>query len=255
MDAPRGVSAAAALIAEPARAAMLWSLMGGESRPAGELAMIANVSPQTASNHLRALTEGGLLRVASSGRHRFYSLSSPSVAVALESLSVAAPRRAPIVGAVQRRMPELAFARVCYDHLAGELAVALLASLRAARHLVDAPGGFVLTREGEALLHGAGVEVDLARHRRRRFAYGCLDWSHRVPHLGGALGAALLEWLVGSRSVTRVRDSRAIRVTDRGLALLRDTFGVTVARSGRIVATRRSPGAGALVGGERPGAA
>src|SRR5690242_7790185 len=129
MDA-YNLSKAGALIGDASRAAMLWSLMGGEARPASELAMLANVSPQTASNHLKLLVESGFLRVEALGRNKFYRLGGRPVAMALESLAGAVHGKNASAGLAQHAAPELVFARTCYDHLAGELGVAMLARLQ-----------------------------------------------------------------------------------------------------------------------------
>src|SRR5215470_9196299 len=119
MDAAQFLSRAGSLVGDPSRAAMLWSLLGGEARPASELAMLANVSPQTASNHLKLLVESGFLRVEALGRNKFYRLAGRPVAVALESLATAARGKNTSAGLAQLTAPELVFARTCYDHLAG----------------------------------------------------------------------------------------------------------------------------------------
>jgi len=220
---------------------MLWSLMGGESRPASELAMLANVSPQTASNHLKLLTESGFVKVRALGRNKFYRLSDGSVAAALESLATAANGKTVSGGLAQHVSPDLVFARTCYDHLAGELGVTILGYLQRTGYLEPHKRDYTLSASGEAFLRNLGVNLATAQAKRRRFAYACLDWSHRVPHLGGALGAALLEWMLGSGLVVRRKGSRVLRITDRGRKHLQQAFAIRFARSG-----------GALVRPDRP---
>lgn len=208
---------------------MLWSLTAGEARPASELAMVANISPQTASNHLKMLIEAGLLRVSRSGRNKFYSLNGEPIATALESLmAVTQQKRA--AGIAERVAPELVFARTCYDHLAGELAVALLKTLLDKQLLENCSGGFRATEKGRAFFEDVGINISMVETARRRFAYGCLDWSHRIPHLGGALGAALLNWLLGTRLLVRSKTPRAVRVTDKGQEALERLFGLRLTR-------------------------
>jgi Helix-turn-helix domain len=220
---------------------MLWSLLGGESRPASELAMLANVSPQTASNHLRLLVDAGFLKVASAGRNKFYRLASPPVAAAIESLAGAVLRGTPGSGGLAQRVaPELVFARTCYDHLAGELSVAILRSLNARNYLRAHGKDFHLTPAGDEFLSTLGVDVPATRSSRRRFAYACLDWSHRVPHLGGALAAALLDWMMHSKIVARSRTGRAIRLTDSGSQRLAKFFAIRIARDGRSMLDARA---------------
>jgi len=226
MDVSKHLADVASCISNPARAAMLWSLMGGESRPASELAMLANISPQTASNHLKDLVEAGLLEVSPSGRNKFYRLGGPAVAAALESLMNITHQGRGSDGIAQRSAPELVFSRTCYDHLAGELAVAILKRLLERQLLRETQGGFAITRSGRAFFDKLEIDVAALETERRRFAYPCLDWSHRVPHLGGALGAALLDWLFRSRTLVRSKRHRGVRVTDNGEAALRRLFAL-----------------------------
>jgi len=234
MDVGHRLAKAAALMGDPSRAAMLWSLLGGESRPASELAMLANISPQTASNHLRLLLDAGFLKATPAGRNKFYRLASPPVAAAIESLAGAVlPGHRPADGIARHTAPDLIFARTCYDHLAGELSVALLRALSARSYLRPHARDFQLTPEGGRFLEKLGVDVPAARSSRRRFAYACLDWSHRVPHLGGALGAALLDWMLRSRLVARRQHGRAVRLTDLGRDRFSRLFSIRIARDGR----------------------
>jgi len=224
--ADSGVAAIAAAIGEPARTRMLYCLMEGQARTSTELAMVGGVAPSTASAHLERLQAEGLVRVFVQGRHRYYSLARPAVARALEGLSVLAGG-ARFVPAT----PEpLRAARSCYDHMAGALAVSLHDRLVALRwvHPGGRSEGYEITREGERALGGLGVDVEAARQRRRRLAYACLDWSERRPHIGGALGAALLQTALARGWVARELDSRALRVTRVGRRELQERFGVEV---------------------------
>lgn len=224
-DAP--VSAVAAAIAEPARTRMLYCLLDGHARTSTELALVAEVSPSTASAHLALLKAQHLVRVLAQGKHRYYSLDNARVAAALEALSVVAG--GPRANFVPSAPPALRFARTCYDHMAGALAVALHDRLVERGWLARAAAGgdaYELTRAGSAALGELGLDVDAARALRRRFAFGCLDWSERRPHLAGAVGAALLELALGRKWVQRDADSRALEVTSRGRRELRARFGL-----------------------------
>jgi len=214
MDADQGIAAVAAAIAEPARARMLCTLLDGRARTATELAAVAEVTASTASAHLARLVGEQLVECVPQGRHRYYRLRHADVAHALEALLVVAGRpQAPLAP----RTPEpLRAARTCYDHMAGEIAVGLLAVLRRRRWLQPADDGYRLSAAGEAALAAWGVDVAGARARRRRFACDCLDWSERRPHLGGALGAALLEAALQRRWVTRELEGRALRISPKG---------------------------------------
>ena len=236
MDAGHFLSRAGTLVGDPSRAAMLWSLMGGESRPASELAMLANISPQTASSHLRLLVGSGFLRVEALGRNKFYRLGGRAVAVALESLASAVHGKIVSDGTARHVAPDLVFARTCYDHLAGELGVAILARLEAKEYLRQQSRDYRLTAAGEEFLRTLGLDLDGAQSKRRRFAYACLDWSHRVPHLGGALGAALLDWLLRGRLMVRRESSRALRLTDLGQRRLHQTFAIRLTHTGTAIA-------------------
>src|SRR5436190_20401319 len=179
MGAEADVSAVAALIASPARAAMLDVLMDKRSHAAAELARAAAVSPSTASSHLAALADGALVVAEPAGRNRAYRLAGPAVAEALEALSVLAPPRSSraLAGGALRA------ARTCYDHLAGELGVGVARALVGRRLLRPDGKNFELTPAGERRLNHFGVEVETARRQRRAFARACLDWTERQPHL------------------------------------------------------------------------
>src|SRR5262249_11037213 len=160
---------------------ILWMLMDGSLRPAGELAHGANVSAQSASQHLAKLVHGGLLAVQAQGRHRYFKISSSEVANAVETLAVLAESR---VAGQARATPqsaavpsELRFARTCYDHLAGELAVRLVDRMIDRRWLETSAGRFELTDAGQSALNELGVDLSRAQRSRRLFAPHCVDWS------------------------------------------------------------------------------
>ncbi|UVM74626.1 ArsR/SmtB family transcription factor [Pseudomonas alvandae] len=221
-----GVSQVAAAIAEPARTRMLCALMDGHARTSTELASIADVSASTASVHLAKLKELALVRLHVQGRHRYYSLADKRVAEALEALMVIGQNAAP---AFTSRTPDrLQFARTCYDHMAGTLAVRLHDRLLEAGWLLDVEGqGYRLSETGEALFAGLGIDVQALAAQRRRFACPCLDWSMRRPHLGGALGAALLQVAIKRKWVVQDLDSRALGVTAAGQREMVARFGIS----------------------------
>jgi DNA-binding transcriptional ArsR family regulator len=227
MDAD--VAAVAGLLADPARARMLDTLLSGCALPAGELARHAGVTPQTASTHLRRLLQGGLLAVEAQGRHRYYRLAGPAVAEAIEALALIAPPL-PVRSLRQSQRAEaLRFARTCYDHLAGVVGVALADSLLEAGALRSAAGrDYHVTPHGERLLGDIGVDVGELRRRRRAFARACLDWTERTPHLSGALGAALLERLLHFGWLARGRVPRGLVLTDAGRDGLAEAFACHV---------------------------
>jgi DNA-binding transcriptional ArsR family regulator len=216
----------AAAIAEPARARMLCCLLDGHARTSTELAVVAEVSPSTASVHLARLKEQQLVQAAAQGRHRYYRLADRNVAQALEALMVvagaAAPRFAPSTP------PPLRAARTCYDHMAGAVAVALHDRFIALRWMRAGSDGkeYDLTPDGEQALDALGLDVPALRALRRRFACACLDWSERRPHIGGALGAALLRHALEKKWMSQDLDSRALRLTPAGRRALQSRFGL-----------------------------
>ncbi|WDD93423.1 ArsR family transcriptional regulator [Burkholderia sp. FERM BP-3421] len=214
-----GLSRLGALLADPGRAAMLWSLMDGSARPAGELTLIAGLSPSAASAHLARLADGGLLALDVRGRHRYYRIASPDIAAALEALATVAHAAAiaPAAPRAARTVPlEMRYARTCYDHMAGELAVQVYERMLARGWLAHGADGLDATADGIAALARWGVDVADQRKRRRRFACQCLDWSERRPHLGGALGAALLDSFHAQGWIERAGKPRVLRVTPPG---------------------------------------
>lgn len=214
-----GLSRIGALLADPGRAAMLWSLMDASARPAGELTVIAGLSPSAASGHLAKLTEGGLLALEVRGRHRYYRIATPEIAAAIEALAHLAQASAPgrPAPATARTVPlEMRYARTCYDHMAGELAVRVFDHLLARGWLVDEGGDVEATEAGAQVLARWGIDVGAQRSRKRRFACTCLDWSERRAHLGGALGAALLDRWTEHRWVEHAEKPRVLRITPAG---------------------------------------
>ena len=211
-------SQTAALLSDPGRAAMLMALIGGGALPAGQLAMIGNVAPQTASSHLAKLLEGELLSVQIRGRHRYYRLANPEVAHAIEALLAIAPR--PANG--ERTTPpgrdkQLAYARTCYSHLAGQLAVEIADSLLQRRVVTRrASQEFAVTRRGLDWFAQLGIALTERQTSLPRFARCCLDWTERRDHIAGALGALMLKRFRELKWVAPLRDTRALRVTVEG---------------------------------------
>ena len=219
------VARIAGAIGEPARARMLFCLMDGHARTSTELAIVADVATSTASAHLNRLRAERLVKVIIQGKHRFYSLDGPKVARVLEGLSVLVEQPRPKF--VPNTPTRLRAARVCYDHIAGHLGVVLHDRFRQLNWLTGADS-YDLTAEGVNALEALGVDVEEMRRLRRRFAYACLDWSERRPHIAGALGSALLRTALKKRWVTQDLDSRAIRITNVGRREMSARFGVEV---------------------------
>ncbi len=193
---------------------MLTALLDGRSLPAGELARVGGVSAQSASMHLAQLVDGGFLKVSQQGRHRYYYIAQPEVAHAVEALGVISitPRIKP--GSADQA---LWYARTCYDHLAGELAVALTAAFER-DSLIVARGqrDYDLTPRGELFFANWKIDATALHGLRRGFARRCLDWTERRDHLAGALGAAICERFLELRWITRDKHSRAVHVSLAG---------------------------------------
>ncbi len=220
MDYTPGISQIAGLLADPGRATMIWALMDGSARPAGELALLAGLSPSSTSAHLAKLTEGGLLVLESYGRNRYYRLAGPEVGQVVEALASAAlaaqprkPRPLPVARGTPLALRE---ARTCYDHLAGELAVGLFERMAGAGWLVPDGRQVTVTDRGHAGLGALGIDLAALGRRRRQLACACPDWSERKPHLGGALGAALLDTCRQAGWLRPSQGSRALHVSPEG---------------------------------------
>ncbi len=215
------VARIAQAIGEPARARMLYCLLDGHARTATELAIVGGVSPSTASVHLDRLKTEHLVKAVVQGKHRYFSLQGPEVAAALESLSVlAGGSRNQFVPNTPNR---LRAARTCYDHIAGTLGVSLHDRIHALGWL---SADYTPTARGTKAFADLGIDLDAARSLRRRFAYACLDWSERRPHIAGALGAALLNMALRRRWIEQDLDSRALGITPAGRREMLNRFGL-----------------------------
>lgn len=183
----------ASLMGDPARANMLIALLSGRALTASELAQEAGITPQTASSHLAKLEAGGLVEPEKQGRHRYYRLTDPDVASVLESLAGLAARAGHMRVRTGPKDPALRRARVCYDHLAGDLGVQMLESMKAQKLVRQKKQDIELTPEGERFLEkNLQISPDMLAHPRRPVCKACLDWSERRHHLAGTLGAALM---------------------------------------------------------------
>ena len=226
MSAEPNVAAVAMLIGDPTREAMLTALLNGQALPAGELAARARVSPPTASAHLAKLVDGGLLVVTTSGRHRYYRLSSPQVAHALEALAIIAPPPRVCSLRESEETKAMRFARTCYDHLAGAVGVALSQSLLDRGLLIQGDKTYTITEQGTLWLDSWGIDIQQLRQGRRVFAKPCLDWSERRYHIGGALGTLIAASLFERGWIVRAARGRAVRLTERGRSELRQQLGL-----------------------------
>ena len=218
------ISHIASLVGDPARANMLTALMGGAALTASELALEAGVTLQTASSHLGKLTEGGLLKLAAQGRHRYFALAGPHIAAMLESITGVAeavgPRRVR-PGPRDKAMRE---ARVCYDHLAGDLAVALLDGLLVKGVLVRADDEIRLSHQAQPFFAALGIDVAALSSGRRPICRSCLDWSVRRTHLAGGLGAAILDTVFAEKWARRESGGRVVSFSPKGRQAFTSAF-------------------------------
>ena len=232
MTTVNALSEVAALMGDPARAAVLSLLLDGRAHTASDLAVSAGITAQTASGHLGRMVEGQLLAVRAEGRNRFYRLASPDVANAIEALmALAGARAAPASkSAAWRCDPDLRFCRTCYDHLAGQVGIAVTDALTRGGHIEpEGPRNWRLTATGEAFCSRLGVDLPAARRAgNRHFARQCLDWSERRPHISGALGAAIADTFFRRGWAEKLRRSRTVRLTDPGRRALTREFGAHV---------------------------
>ncbi|HLM85388.1 MAG TPA: winged helix-turn-helix domain-containing protein [Solirubrobacteraceae bacterium] len=226
MNSAIDIADLAGLLADASRSTMLQALMDQRARTAGELARLAKISPSTGSQHLSRLIDGGLLAVEAQGRHRYYRLAHPRVAVLLESMMAFAPASLPTrprhVGF------DLRFARTCYDHLAGTVATALYDRLQADGTLSVTSVGITLTSAGDRRLRSLGIDTETLRAGRRPLARACLDWTERRDHLAGALGAALLASFRAHNWLAPRNAPRALRLTTSGRRALATHFDIDV---------------------------
>ena len=221
----------AALVGDTARATMLAALMGGQALTASELASRARISRSTASGHLGKLVGARLLDVTQKRRNRYYRIASPLVAGMLEGIKAVAAIEVP-----QRHQPRsvgddrLRFARTCYDHLAGQVGVAIADALMANGYVVLTDDGGEVTQAGMRFLTGFGA--DLRPHGKRIFCRPCLDWSERRYHIAGLVGGEIWRRCLALGWIMRERDSRALRLTAAGKMGLSETFGLDLTSTG-----------------------
>lgn len=222
------IARVAALLGDPARANMLTALIGGQSLTASELAREAGVTAQTASSHLAKLEAGALVIRRRQGRHGYFALADQDVAQVIEQLMSLAERTGARRVRTGPKDPALRRARVCYDHLAGDLGVAMLDALVAQGRIVEAGGDLTLTPDGHAFAAAFGVDLGGGR---RPACKACLDWSVRRSHLAGTMGAGLLDRFQALKWVRRVPDTRIIQFTPHGLEAFGETFAIDLAQA------------------------
>jgi DNA-binding transcriptional ArsR family regulator len=216
----------AALVGEPARATMLSGLLDGRALTASELAYAARITAPTASTQLAKLTEAGLLSVVHTGRHRYFRLASPKVVEMLDGIVAVALENRPRYRALSRQARDLSEARICYDHLAGRLAVNLTEFLTTREYIVLGDEAAEITPAGARFLTEFGIDLPAPGSTRRSFCRWCLDWTERRPHIAGAVGAALTKRCFDLGWTERMKHSRAVIITASGKRGFLEVFGI-----------------------------
>jgi DNA-binding transcriptional ArsR family regulator len=228
MKAGPDIAMVASLVGDPARSNMLTALMSGRALTASELAQEAGVTPQTASSHLAKLEAGGLIEPEKQGRHRYYRLTGEDVAGVLEGLAGLAARAGHMRVRTGPKDPALRRARICYDHLAGDLGVQMLDSLKKQRLVRQSKETMELTGEGRRFMASAlQIDADTLEHPRRPVCKACLDWSERRHHLAGTLGAAIMTRFAELKWATRdsAPGSRVVNFSRNGEKRFAALFG------------------------------
>jgi DNA-binding transcriptional ArsR family regulator len=231
MKAGPDIAMVASLVGDPARANMLTALMNGRALTASELSQEAGVTPQTASSHLAKLEAGGLIEQEKQGRHRYYRLADPDVAEVMESLQGLAARAGHLRVRTGPKDPALRRARVCYDHLAGDLGVQMLDSMKRQKLVRQHKSDIELTPDGERFVEKTlQIDAKSLTHPRRPVCKACLDWSERRHHLAGTLGAALMQRFTELKWASRdpTPGSRVVQFTRQGEKRFAALFGEPV---------------------------
>jgi len=226
------IAEVAALVGDPARATMVSALLDGRALTAGDLAVAARITPQTASAHLAKLTRAGVLSVARRGRHRHFRLASPAVVEMIEGIVAVALEGRPRYRPLSREARALNAARICYDHLAGRLSVDLTDAFVGRGWIVLTDGAAEITRAGARFFTEFGIELPTPRSRRRGTSRLCLDWTERRPHIAGSVGAELTTRYFELGWMERMTRSHAVVVTPLGQRRLRATFGIDASSAG-----------------------
>lgn len=221
------LTSVAGLIGEPARIKMLWALMDGKAYTATELALVAGVSPQSASMHLGKMVLADLLKVSNQGRHRYFSYARAEVAYAIEALSNLVPHQKQEVVPVNKDIP-FEYCRTCYDHIAGRAGVIINERLLAMGYLIEKDQHYEMTADGKAFFKDFGIDTDILLKQKRPFARPCLDWSERRPHLAGALAMVILKKMIAEDWMRKIHDSRTLMITSKGQSNLYDLLGVKI---------------------------
>lgn len=218
----------AALIGDPTRAIIMWTLLDGKAFTATELAIIANTSPQNISMHLAKLVQSDLLCVEKQGRHKYYRFSNKEIAYAIEAMANLIPHSTIPKKNIAEKYSPIKHCRTCYDHLAGKIGVALSESLLEQKIIVDNNNVFEIGPKGEKWFSDFGINVDEVKKQRRLFLKPCLDWSERRNHIAGSLATSLLDKMLSNDWLRKTNHSRAISITGKGEKELYEYFKIVL---------------------------
>lgn len=230
MEVENEFSQIASLIGDKTRSIMLWSLLDGNAYTATELAISANTSRQSVSNHLSKLIGANLVSVEKQGRHRYFRLANEQIAQVIESMASLIPNQ---IVEIKKSADaqKLAFARTCYDHLAGKLAIEIVTSLTKQKIIILNGHLFEVTDFGMEWFEKIGIDIDSLKEKKRSFAHKCLDWTERKHHIAGALGAAILEKFLEKDWIRRKQNTREIVITALGERKLSSELKITAYNS------------------------
>lgn len=224
----RATALIGSVIGVPSRANMLAALIGGQALTATELAMHAGVSQQTVSSHLKKMVDAGLIAVEKQGRYRYFRIADARVADALEPLAHLVPEGPVVHRKPSKQLLELRESRMCYDHLAGTLGVAVADALKAHKYIEEGEHDFLPTPAGVKFFAALGIDLEGLKGTRRHLARRCLDWTERRPHVGGALGAALAGAFVREGWIVTSPGSRKVTLSTAGRAAFNENLALTL---------------------------
>ena len=209
-------SRVATLIGDRARSAMLWNLMDGRAYTATELSLCADISAQSASNHLSKLVNANILAVERQGRHRYYRFANSEAAQVIESMTSLMAFNKDIKKIGRPGIEGITYARTCYDHLAGKAGVEITGSLIKNGIIKTSGKNYEVSRKGNDWFGSIGIDIEEVKLHKRSFAHQCLDWSERKHHLAGALGASLLRIMLKKDWIRKRNDTREVTITPKG---------------------------------------
>lgn len=226
MDVEESFVSISGLLCEPTRARMLWNLLDGRAYTATELAVTADISATSASNHLAKLLEANIVKVEIQGRHRYYAFANPEVAYVVESLANLADKRS--LNKKEKAISGVKYCRTCYDHLAGFVAIKFVEALEEKGFLYKTETVYDVTENGWNWFAQFEIfQVDLDKNRRP-ITRQCLDWSERRPHLAGQLGAVFLNKMLKRKWFTKVQFSRELEISAKGRRKFQTLLGVSL---------------------------